>query len=92
MKFSEFKSKKQPNKSEVFDKTSENLLRSFVTGYEGKTQEEIIAEIIKVAEKNRREGKLSDADLDNFKATLTPMLNDVQKRELDKIIARLKTK
>lgn len=72
------------------DKNAERLLRNFVKDYEGKSQSDVMAEIIKVAEKNRREGKLSDADLDNFANMLRPMLDRNQLQELEAIISRLK--
>ncbi len=94
MKFSDYKqnssNKKQTNNQKM-DKNAERLLRNFVKDYEGKSQSDIVSEIVKVAEKNRREGKLSDGDLDNFADMLRPMLDETQRSELDLIIKKLKT-
>ncbi len=92
MKFSDYKNNtNDSNKSsKKMDKNAERLLRNFVKDYEGKSQSDVMAEIIKVAEKNRREGKLSDADLDNFANMLRPMLDRNQLQELETIISRLK--
>ncbi len=92
MKFSEYKESKKQNNDVKSNDNAESLLKNFISGYEGKSQAELISEIIKVAEKNRREGKLSDSDLDNFAMTLSPMLDLSQQKELDKIISRLKAK
>ncbi len=93
MKFSDYKQNNtndSKQSSKKMDKNAERLLRNFVKDYEGKSQSDIVAEIVKVAEKNRREGKLSDADLDNFANMLRPMLDRDQLKELDAIISRLK--
>lgn len=93
MKFSDYKNNTNDStkSSKKMDKNAERLLRNFVKDYEGKSQSDVMAEIIKVAEKNRREGKLSDADLDNFANMLRPMLDKNQLQELETIISRLKT-
>lgn len=94
MKFSDYKRAKTKDnaRSEVkMDETQERLVKNFLNGYEGKQKSEIISEIVKVAEKNRREGKLSDKDLDDFSNMISPMISPEQKKELQEIIARLKT-
>lgn len=96
MKFSEYKKGKTPNnasnQSVKLDKNKEKLIRNFLSGYEGKSQEDLIAEITKTAEKNRREGNLTDKDLDDFKVMLTPYLNAEQRKILNDVISGLKTK
>lgn len=94
MKFSDYKRDKTKDnaRSEVkIDETQERLVKNFLNGYEGKQKSEIISEIVKVAEKNRREGKLSDKDLDDFSNMISPMIGPEQKKELQEIISRLKT-
>lgn len=94
MKFSDYKNARSNNsdsKNLQIDEKSANVLKNFLRGYEGKSKTDIVSEIVKVAEKNRKEGKLTDEDLDNFATTLSPMLNAEQKSELNKIISRLKT-
>lgn len=96
MKFSEYKNVKGDNKSSKndlkSDKNKEKLIRNFLSSYEGKSQEDLIAEITKTAEKNRREGNLTDKDLDDFKVMLTPYLNAEQRKILNDVISGLKTK
>ncbi len=68
-----------------------NSIISMLAGkYEGASEDEIIAAIISEAEKSRRNGTLTDRDLDNFQATLSPMLNEKQRRKLNKVIRYLK--
>lgn len=94
MKFSDYKKVRSNNldgDNLQIDEKSANALQNFLRSYEGKSKADIVSEIVKVAEKNRKEGKLTDKDLDNFAVTLSPMLNAEQKSELNKIISRLKT-
>ena len=66
------------------------LLRQVASKYEGASEGEIISAIIKEAEKNRAQGKLTNDDLDSFSGTIKPMLTQEQAKKLDKIIERLK--
>lgn len=95
MKFSDYKnsskSKTEENMGNL-DKNQRRFLQNFLKNYEGKNKSDVMAEIIKVAEKQRRDGNLSDGDLDNFSDMLFPMLNDAQRKELTEIILTLKTK
>ncbi len=67
-----------------------NILKSFADKYEGASQSEIISAILKEAEKGRRNGTLTDSDIDNFVTLLRPMLNQSQQKELDKVVAQIK--
>ena len=66
------------------------MLKGWASKYEGMKEEDLIKAIVKEAEKNRAEGKLTDADLDSFKNMLMPFLNSSQSKKLDKIIQKLK--
>ena len=48
--------------------------------------------ILKEAEKGRKNGTLSDGDIDNFSDMISPMLNAEQKKTLEKVVKRLKNK
>lgn len=93
MKFTDYKNteKSKNDQNNILDKNQEAILKGFLKNYEGKSQSDLINEIIKVAEENRKKGKLSDADLDNFYLMLKPMVTKQQLSELEKIILRLKT-
>ena len=95
MNFKDYKKTKKQDKPQSdpmdnLDAGAKMLLSNFVKDYEGKSYQEILSEIISVATKNRKEGKLSNAELDGFKAMLYPMLNGEQQKELVKIIDQLK--
>ncbi len=60
--------------------------------YEGKSADEIMKAILKEAERGRKNGTLSDGDIDNFSEMISPMLTGEQRKTLDKVVKRLKNK
>ena len=56
----------------------------------GKSTMQIMQTIIAEAERGKREGTLSNADLDNFYNALAPLLDGVKKRRLKQVIEKLK--
>ena len=58
--------------------------------YEGKSSDEMIRAILKEAEKGRKNGTLSDSDIDNFASAVAPLLNDKQRKMLKLVVTRLK--
>ena len=67
-----------------------DMLKNFASKYEGASKTDLISAIKKEAEKGRRNGTLSNKDIDNFASMLLPMLNSSQKAELKKIVEELK--
>ena len=63
---------------------------SLASKYEGKSADEMMAAILAEAEKGRKNGTLSDADIDKFVAVVSPMLSDKQRKMLKTVVARLK--
>ena len=66
------------------------LLQNLAKKYEGASESEIVSAVLKEAEKGRRNGTLTDSDIDNFVNVLSPMLNANQKKQLEKIVDRIK--
>ena len=58
--------------------------------FDGKNGNDILKAIYAEAERGKKNGTLSNADLDNFAAALAPMLDDKKKSLLKKVIAELK--
>ena len=56
----------------------------------GKNEAQILQTIIAEAERGKREGTLTNADLDNFYNALSPLLDGMKKRKLREVIMRLK--
>ncbi len=69
---------------------SMETLKSFAKKYEGASEDEIISQIMIEAEKGRRNGTLSNADIDRFRNMIYPMLNQRQREKLDKVVKKLK--
>ncbi len=58
--------------------------------YEGKTQSELMDELMKLAEEERKKGTLDDKKLDAFARSVSPMLTQEQRRRLSGILKQLK--
>ena len=67
-----------------------NLANQVMRAMNGKSEGQLWRTIIAEAEKGKREGRLSNADLDNFYNSVAPMVNGAQRRKLKEVIARLK--
>lgn len=72
------------------DKSAFALFSSLAAKYEGKSGEELMKAILLEAEKGRKNGTLSDKDIDNFASVISPMLNDKQRKTLETVVKRLK--
>ncbi len=67
-----------------------NLVNSLASRFDGKSQTELISAIYEEAKKGKMQGTLSNADIDNFAAMLSPMLDDKKRKILHKIVNELK--
>ncbi len=71
----------------------ENLF-SLVSGlaekFDGKDKNELLKAIYEQAKKGKMNGTLTNAEIDNFAYMLTPLLDDKQKKLLNKVVAELK--
>lgn len=65
---------------------------ALASAYEGKNADEIMKAILTEAERGRKNGTLSDDDIDNFAALVSPMINPEQQKTLEKVVKRLKKK
>ena len=66
-----------------------DMISDFAKKYEGASQGELISAIMQEAEKGRRNGTLTNADIERFAKMLAPMLNSEQKKQLDMIVQKL---
>ena len=64
-----------------------NNLRKLAGKYEGASENDLISAIMIEAEKGRRNGTLSDADVDNL---IAPMLNPSQRAKLKAVVSKIK--
>lgn len=81
--------KKEQNSQTAYNNTVE-LAKILSKAMNGKSETQILHTIITEAERGKREGTLTNADLDNFYNALSPLLDGVKKRKLREVIMRLK--
>ena len=92
----DFNSYVENNKGKKVDPSQElngnlvNMITSLASKYNGASENELLMAIYKEAEKGRRNGTLSDRDLDNFAKMLAPLLDDKKRAKLKKVIEQLK--
>ena len=58
--------------------------------FAGKSEGQMLSAIISQAEQSKRDGTLTNTDLDNFYNVVSPMLDGFRRKKLQQIIARLK--
>ena len=69
-----------------------SILGSLSGKFEGASEDEIISAIVSEAEKGRRNGTLTDANIDEFYRTLAPMLDAKSLKKLQRVVRYLKNK
>ena len=84
MNFKEYaKNNKKNADTDDLRKTYDETVRKM----RGKSQKELMDEIVKEAERAKRDGRLDKAGLDNFYKTVATMLDKNQLQKLKEIIA-----
>lgn len=67
-----------------------NMAATLAKAFQGKSESQIFQTIIAQAEQGKRDGTLTNEDLDNFYRALSPLLDGFKKKKLGQIIRRLK--
>lgn len=68
-----------------------NMASMLAQAFNGKSEGQILQTIIAQAEQGKRDGTLTNADLDNFYNAVYPMVDGFKRQKLKQIIARLKS-
>jgi len=76
--------------STAYNNTVE-LAKVLTKAMSGKNETQILHTIIAEAERGKREGTLTNADLDNFYNALSPFVDGMKRRKLKEVINRLKS-
>ena len=82
-----------PNTAQQGEKQLNNtveMAKIITKAMNGKSTMQIMQTIIAEAERGKREGTLTNADLDNFYNALSPLLDGAKKRKLKQVIENLK--
>lgn len=69
---------------------AEELTRKISEAYDGKSNMEMLKNILAEAEKSKRAGTLSNEEIERFYQSFSPMLDEKQKRQLRTIADKLK--
>ncbi len=80
----------QQNAGGEIDKNLYDLVNSLASRFDGKGQSELLMAIYEEAKKGKRKGTLTNAEIDGFATMLSPMLDDKQRKVLNKIVKELK--
>ena len=87
----DFKSYKPPEDKNNSDPRQTADLANFIAkSMNGRSEGQLWRQILAEAERGKREGRLTNADLDNFYNTVSPMVDGARRRKLKEIISRLK--
>ena len=68
------------------EKIDENDVKRMIDERSGKSEEELLDELKSKVNESKSQGKFNDKELNNFKKTVLPFLNEEQKSKLDEII------
>ncbi len=67
-----------------------DMVKKLSSEFDGKSQNDLFRAIYSEAEKNKKNGTLTNEELDNFARMISPMLDQKQKSYLNKIVEKLK--
>ena len=70
--------------------TAEDLTKRIAQAYNGKSNADMMRNILAEAEKSKRAGTLSNQEIETFYQTFSPMLDNSQRKKLRAIVDRLK--
>ena len=79
--------RKSENKEE---QSAADLTKKIASAYEGKSSVGIWMQILSEAEKSKRNGTLTNEEIDEFYHQFAPMLDDSQKKQLASVVEKLK--
>ena len=67
-----------------------DMVKNIAKQYHGKSENEMMSAIYSEAEKNRKNGSLSDKDLDSFLSMVSPLVDSDKRKKLKNVIDKLK--
>ncbi len=70
--------------------SAEELTKKIASAYHGRSNADMLKNILVEAEKSKRAGTLSNAEIENFYQTFSPMLDSAQKKKLRAVVEKLK--
>lgn len=86
----DFKNYKPPENSDKSPEQTAKMANYIARAMNGKSESQLWRAIISEAERGKREGRLTNADLDNFYNSISGMVDGAKRKKLKEIIDRLK--
>ncbi len=80
----------QPKEKAKEAASAEELTKQIASAYHGKSNADMLKNILSEAEKSKRAGTLSNEEIENFYQTFSPMLDSGQRKKLRAIVEKLK--
>ncbi len=77
-------------RKEETEQSATELTKKIAATYDGKSGAGIWMQILSEAEKAKRAGTLTNEEIDEFYTQFAPMLDEVQRKQLEGVIKRLK--
>ena len=74
----------------AMESSAAELTKKIAAAFNGKSNSDMLRSILGEAEKSKRAGTLSNAEIDTFYEQFSPLLNNVQRRQLKSVVERLK--
>ena len=71
-------------------KNTAEFAKMITRAMNGKSEGQLLQSIIAEAERGKREGTLTNADLDNFYNMVSPMVDGFKRKKLKEVVTRLK--
>ena len=81
---------KENGQSSQFGATAEDLMKKIASAYNGKSDANIFRQILAQAEEGKRNGTLTNEEIENFYQSFAPMLDSAQRKRLRVVVDKLK--
>jgi len=75
------------------DKNQQDFMKEaarIASGYNGRNENDLVREIYARAAEGKKNGTLTNAEIDAFYRQIAPMLDGAKRKKLDKLVAKLK--
>ena len=85
-----FKQYTKDTQTPINEEITEDLARKIAAEYNGKSNADMLKNILAEAERRKRAGTLSNEEIEGFYQSFAPMLDTVQRKRLRAVVERLK--
>ena len=90
--FKNYTPKPTPEKTDTANETltASELTKKLASAWNGKNTRQLLSEILSQAEKSKRQGTLTNEEIDEFYSQFSSFLSPAEKRTLGAVVQRLK--